>query len=65
MPKCGFENNIGSSYCNCCGAKIAQETVPEETALKAKNPAIAAADRRTAARKLATTKRRLVRMSEK
>lgn len=28
-PKCGFENNIGSSYCNCCGAKIAQEPVPE------------------------------------
>lgn len=24
-PKCGFENALGSSYCNCCGAKIEQE----------------------------------------
>lgn len=28
-PKCGFENAVGSSYCNCCGAKIVQEPVPE------------------------------------
>ena len=20
-PKCGFENSLGSNYCNCCGAK--------------------------------------------
>ena len=35
-PKCGFENSLGSNYCNCCGAKIAKEPVCGGEAAKTK-----------------------------
>ena len=35
-PKCGFENSLGSNYCNCCGAKIEKEPVCGGEAAKTK-----------------------------
>ena len=35
--KCGFENSLGSNYCNCCGAKIEKEPVCGGEAAKTKN----------------------------
>ncbi len=36
--KCGFENSLGSNYCNCCGAKkIEKEPVCGGKPLKRKN----------------------------
>lgn len=36
-PKCGFENALGSNYCNCCGAKIAKETAGDAENTEAKS----------------------------